>query len=98
MSITEIVLISIFIGGISGLILNKNNIINVLIISELNLGTVGLLNIISSIEINDIIGEISGLYILTFTAAESAIGLAIVIILYSQIGIINIRALNNVKG
>ncbi|KAN0039446.1 hypothetical protein ACTFIV_003232, partial [Dictyostelium citrinum] len=89
---------TIYVIGISGLIFNKNNIINILIISELNLGTLGMLFVLASVELNDILGELSGLYILTFTAAESAIGLAIVVILYSKTGIINIRNLNKLKG
>ncbi|KAN0036269.1 hypothetical protein ACTA71_002911 [Dictyostelium dimigraforme] len=81
-----IILIGIYVIGLSGLIFNKNNIINILIISELNLGTLGMLFVLASVELNDILGELSGLYILTFTAAESAIGLAIVVILYSKTG------------
>ncbi|KAM9978000.1 hypothetical protein ACTFIY_004513, partial [Dictyostelium cf. discoideum] len=98
MNLIDLILIAIYVIGISGLIFNKNNIINILIISELNLGTLGMLFVLASVELNDILGELSGLYILTFTAAESAIGLAIVVILYSKTGIINIRHLNKLKG
>lgn len=98
MNLIDIVLIGIYIIGLVGLVLNKNNIINILIISELNLGTLGMMFVLASVELNDILGELSGLYILTFTAAESAIGLAIVVILYSKTGVINIRHLNKLKG
>jgi NADH-quinone oxidoreductase subunit K len=98
MNLIDIILIGIYITGLVGLVLNKNNIINILIISELNLGTLGMMFVLASVELNDILGELSGLYILTFTAAESAIGLAIVVILYSKTGIINIRQLNKLKG
>ena len=51
-----------------------------------------------SVDIDDIMGQLIGLYILTFTAAESSIGLAIVIILYKTSGVLDIKLLNKLKG
>nr|ABX45184.1 NADH dehydrogenase subunit 4L [Heterostelium pallidum] len=93
-----IILSCIYSIGLCCLLVNKNNIINILIISELNLVTIAFICIIISIDLDDVMGQIIGLYILTFTAAESSIGLAIVIILYKTCGFLDIKLLQQLKG
>ena len=50
--------------------------------------------IVFSIYLNDLTGQIFGLFILTVAAAESAIGLAILVIYYRIKGIISINFIN----
>jgi len=65
---------------------------------ELILLAVNLNFIIFSVYLNDIIGQIFGLFIITVAAAESAIGLAILVIYYRIKGIISINFINSIKG
>ena len=65
---------------------------------ELILLSVNLNFIIFSIYLNDIIGQIFGLFIITVAAAESAIGLAILVVYYRIKGIISINFINSIKG
>ena len=54
--------------------------------------------IIFSIFIDDIIGQIFALFILTVAAAESSIGLAILVVYYRIKGLISINFINSIKG
>jgi len=77
-----IVTITIFFIGIFGIIINKRSIILVLLCIELILLSVNLNFIFFSIYLNDFIGQIFALYVLTVAAAESAIGLAILVLYF----------------
>lgn len=72
----------LFIVGILGLVLNRRNILVALMSIELLLLSLDLNFIIFSIYFDDLFGQIFSLFILTVAAAESAIGLAIIIIFY----------------
>ena len=65
---------------------------------ELLLLSVNFNFIIFSIYLDDIIGQIFTLLILTVAAAESSIGLAILVMYYRRKGIISINILNYIKG
>ena len=67
----------IFLAGIVGLVLNRKNILIIIISIELILLSVNLNFIIFSLYLDDVIGQIFVLFILTIAAAESAIGLSI---------------------
>jgi NADH-quinone oxidoreductase subunit K len=67
----------IFLSGLLGLILNKRNLLILLMSIELMLLGVNLYFILFSIILDDIFGQMFALYILTIAASESAIGLAI---------------------
>lgn len=90
--------IMLFCIGIWGIFLNRKNIILMLMSIELVLLSVNLLFIIYSIRLDDIMGQIFSIFILTIAAAESAIGLAILVILYNVRGTIAIEYLNIIKG
>jgi len=75
---------SIFLFGVFGLILNKRNLLVLLMSIELMLLGVNLNFIFFSIFLDDLLGQIFALYILTVAAAESAIGLAIFIVYYKD--------------
>ena len=79
----------IIIIGILGFILNRKNIIIMLISLEIILLSITLLILINSLNLDDIIGQTYGIYIIATAGAESAIGLAILIAFYRLRG--NIR-------
>ena len=66
----------LFLTGISGIILNRKNIIIMLMSVELMLLSINLNFIIYSAYLDDVMGQVFALLILTVAAAESAIGLA----------------------
>lgn len=74
----------IFLLGAFGLVLNKRNLILILMSIELMLVAINLNFIIFSVYLDDIFGQIFALYILTIAAAESAIGLAIFTIYFKN--------------
>lgn len=65
---------------------------------ELMLLAINLNYIIFSVYLDDIIGQVFSLFILTVAAAESAIGLAILTVLYNVRGTIAIEYINLMKG
>jgi len=72
----------IFIIGLLGITLNNNNILVILMCLELVLLSLNLNFINFSIYFDDLYGQLFSLFILTVAAAESAIGLAIIIIYF----------------
>lgn len=84
----------LFCLGLFGIILNRQNIIIILMSIELLLLSINLNFLYFSIYIDDIIGQIFSLFILTVAAAESAIGLALMIIFFKIYGDISIYKIN----
>ena len=79
----------LFCLGLFGIILNRQNIIIILMSIELLLLSINLNFIYFSILIDDMIGQVFSLLILTVAAAESAIGLAIMIAFFKLSGNVN---------
>jgi len=96
--VVDIVNFFLFCLGLFGIILNRQNIIIILMSIELLLLAVNLNFIIFSIYLNDLVGQTFSLFILTIAAAESAIGLAILVVYYRIKGIISINFVNSIKG
>lgn len=88
----------LFFIGLFGIILNKRNILLILMCIELILLSVNLNFITFSIYLDDFYGQIFSLFILTIAAAESAIGLAILISYYRVRGKIDINQVSTLKG
>lgn len=84
----------LFCLGLYGIILNRQNIIIILMSIELLLLSINLNFIYFSVYIDDIMGQIFSLIILTVAAAESAIGLAIIILFFKIHGNISIYKIN----
>lgn len=80
------------------MILNRKNLILIIMSIEVLLLSVNFLFILFSMNIDDFFGQIISLFILTVAAAESAIGLAILVIYYRIHGNISIKSLNRLKG
>lgn len=90
--------IILFILSIIGIIINRSNIILILICIEMMLLSVSLNFLVNCYFLDSIIGQISAIYIITVAAVESAIGLSIMIAFYKIKGSIAIRFLNLLKG
>ena len=84
--------------GTLGILLNRRNILIILMCIELVLLSVNLNFIMFSVYLDDFYGQIFSLFILTVAAAESAIGLAILILYYRIRGKILINQIAILKG
>jgi NADH-quinone oxidoreductase subunit K len=87
-----------FFIGISGIIFNKKNAILVLISVELMLLAINFIFLVSSVYLDDRIGQIFALLILTVAAAESSIGLGLLVVYYRIQGSVSIESINLMRG
>jgi NADH-quinone oxidoreductase subunit K len=76
------VAITLFLLGIWGIVLNRKNIMILLMSIELMLLSINLNFVTFSVFLDDLVGQIFALFVLTVAAAESAIGLAILVAYY----------------
>ena len=88
----------LFAISIVGIFLNRKNVIILLMAIELMLLAVNMNFIAFSHYLNDIAGQIFVFFILTVAAAESAIGLAILVVLFRNLNTINVDDLDRLKG
>jgi len=88
----------LFTISIVGIFLNRKNIIILLMSIELMLLAVNINFIAFSHYLNDIAGQIFVFFILTVAAAESAIGLAIIVLIFRNTRSINVDDLNSLNG
>ncbi len=93
-----IISLILFLIGVLGIFLIKKNIIIILMSIELMLLAININFVIFSVYLDDNIGQIFALFVLTVAAAESAIGLAILVVYYRIKGIISINFINSLKG
>ncbi len=84
--------------SVAGIFLNRKNIIILLMCIELMLLAVNLNFIAFSHYAGDAAGQVFVFFILTVAAAEAAIGLAILVVLFRNISTINVDDLNRLKG
>lgn len=82
----------LFIIGLVGFILNRNNVILMLVSIEIMLLSVTLILLINSISYNDNLGQLAALFIIALAGAESAIGLSILIVYYRLNGVISLTS------
>ena len=88
----------LFAISVIGIFLNRKNVIILLMAIELMLLAVNLNFISFSHYLNDIAGQVFVFFILTVAAAESAIGLAILVVLFRNLRTINVDDLDSLKG
>ena len=93
-----IVAVIMFTLGILGIILNRKNIIVILMSVELILLAVNINLVSFSSFLGDLTGQVFSLFILTVAAAEAAIGLAILVTYYRNRGSIAVEDINAMKG
>ena len=89
---------ALFVIGIFGLFLNRKNIIILLMSIELMLLSVNINFVAFSAHLNDYVGQIFTLFVLTVAAAEAAIGLAILVCFFRSKGSIDVEDVNVMKG
>lgn len=83
--------IILFLIGILGFVLNRKNIILLLISIEIMLLSITFLVLIISLSFDDILGQVFSIYIIAIAGAESAIGLGILVAFYRLRGSIAIN-------
>lgn len=88
----------LFAISVIGIFLNRKNVIVLLMAIELMLLAVNMNFIAFSHYLNDIAGQIFVFFILTVAAAESAIGLAILVLLFRNLRTINVDDIGSLKG
>ena len=89
---------ALFLVGIWGIVLNRKNIIILLMSIELMLLAVNINMVAFSAYNGDLEGQIFSLFILTVAAAEAAIGLAILVVFFRNRGSIAVEDVNMMKG
>ena len=88
----------LFAISVLGIFLNRKNVIIILMAIELMLLAVNMNFIAFAHYLGDIHGQIFVFFILTVAAAESAIGLAILVVLFRNLHTINVDDLDHLKG
>ena len=88
----------LFLIGVLGLVLNRKNILITIMSIEIMLLSVNLNFIIFSIYLDDIVGHIFVIFILTIAATESAIGLAILTVYYKLKNSIQMDKIKTIKS
>ena len=86
----------LFLIGLIGFILNRKNVILMLVSIEIMLLSITLIILLNSISFNDNIGQLFALFIIALAGAESAIGLSILVVFYKLTGAISLT--NNVNS
>ena len=88
----------IFTLGVFGIFINRKNVIVILMSIELMLLAVNLNLVAFSSFLNDMVGQVFAMLVLTVAAAESAIGLAIIVVYFRNRGTIAVEDINLMKG
>lgn len=88
----------LFVLGVLGIFLNRKNVIVILMAIELILLSVNINLVAFSAFMQDLVGQIFAMLVLTVAAAEAAIGLAILVIYFRGHGSIAVDDINQMKG
>jgi NADH-quinone oxidoreductase subunit K len=84
--------------GINSLLINRSNIVTILMSLELILLSINLIFLIISAQSDDVMGNLISIFILTVAAAETSIGLAILLRFYRIKGTISTEFITSLKG
>lgn len=88
----------LFLLGLAGVAFNTRNVIILLMSIELMLAGISFSQLTLSVFLDDIVGQVFTIFILTVAAAESAIGLAILVVYHKLSNTIEINHINLLKG
>lgn len=88
----------LFAVGIFGIFLNRKNIIVILMSVELMLLAVNINFVSFAAALDDLVGQVFAMFVLTVAAAEAAIGLAILVIYFRNRGTIAVEDINLMQG
>ncbi len=92
------VVIILFLLSLLGIILNRTNLIIMIMCIELMLLAVSFMLLLNSVTLDSLNGQMFTMIVLAVAASESAVGLAIMVAFYRIKGNINIRTINLLKG
>jgi len=100
LEITHFITLSsiLFCIGMSGIFLNRKNVISLLMSVELILLSVNINFVAFSSFLHDLVGQIFAIFVLTVAAAEAAIGLAILVIYFRNRQTIEIDSISSMNG
>lgn len=87
----------LFTIGVCGIFINRKSIINILLSIEILLLAININLVAFSAFMNDIVGQIFVMFVLTVAAAESGVGLAILVVYYRSRGNIDVEQANLTK-
>ena len=88
----------LFTIGVFGIFLNRKNVIVILMSIELMLLAVNINFVAFSTHLNDLMGQVFAMFVLTVAAAEAAIGLAILVVYFRNRGSIAVEDIDLMKG
>lgn len=88
----------LFCIGVSGIFLNRKNIISLLMSIELMLLAININFVAFSSQMQDLVGQIFAIFVLTVAGAEAAIGLAILVAYFNHTKNIEIENISSMKG
>ena len=88
----------LFLIGITGIVLNRKNILIILMSVELMLLAINMNFVVFSVYLDDLLGQMFALFVLTVAAGESAIGLAILVVYYRVRGSIAVERIHTMRG
>lgn len=89
---------TLFCIGVSGIFINRRNIISVLMSIELMLLSVNINFVAFSSFLNDLTGQVFSIFVLTVAGAEAAIGLAILVVYFHNRKEIEVKNISSMKG
>jgi len=99
-SVTHFITLSaiLFCIGISGIFLNRKNVISLLMSIELMLLSININFVAFSSFLHDLVGQVFAMFVLTVAGAEAAIGLAILVIYFHNCKNIEIENISSMRG
>ena len=99
-NLTHFLIVSslLFSVGVAGLFFNRRNVITILMSIELMLLAININFVAFSVQLQDVVGQIFSILILSIAAAEVSIGLAILVEYYRNLNSIEIENINQMKG
>ena len=90
--------IALFFIGLFGIFTNRKNTILIIVCIELLLLAVNFIFLIGSFYLDDIFGQVFAIFVVTIAAAESSIGLAILVVYYRLRGTISILSVQTLRN
>ena len=88
----------LFTLGVFGIFVNRKNVIIILMSVELMLLAVNINLVAFSTHLQDLVGQVFAMFVLTVAAGEAAIGLAILVIYFRNRGTIAVEDISQMKG
>jgi NADH-quinone oxidoreductase subunit K len=89
---------ALFCISVAGIFLNRKNVIVLLMSIELMLLAVNINFVAFSVALNDLVGQVFAMFVLTVAAAEAAIGLAILVVYFRNRGTIQVEDIHMMRG